>query len=870
MASTAKTYTVKNGDTLSGIAVAYKSVIGDNLTLDQRIQKLVSLNNIENVNYLVVGQVLKLTEGSSSSGSSVTTSYDNTVGIKNFGLVSNTSRQLYISWYWGQNYNGFRYTDHYRVRWEYHTGDKEWFLGDDSNTEEMQSLYSAPSNAIQVRVSIKPISKTHTVNGKEAEYWTAKWCNYQYYNFTTQTPPKPPKPTLSIDEDNKFKLKCEVDIEEEPVGATGTTVTFDIKRRKLQNGTWTSFQSPSVTVKDNHASYVCNIESGYEYKARCRTVRMNGLRSDYSDYSHDDGKGIHTIPPIVSGITEIKATSKTSIHLKWASSVTATKYDIEYTTKKEYFDGSDQVNTVNNIETIQYEKTGLETGNEYFFRVRAVNDIGESAWSEIKSVIIGSNPNPPTTWSSSTTVMVGEPLTLYWVHNSEDNSDETYAQINLIKIFSTQTDKKTITIKNTSEEDTIRSYTVDTSLYEREGVKLQWQVRTAGIIKNDDGTPAYGEWSTPRTVDVYTPPILQLNLVDPSDNEIQTVSSFPFFVRGIASGSSTLQIPIGYSLIVTSNQAYETVDQTGSSKIVNKGNQIYSKYFNTRFSGNPKKLLVKLSPDNIDLENNMEYTVTCTMYMDSGLTAEASQTFDVAWEETDAIPNAELLYDEDTVSINIRPYCVDMDGNDVADVTLSVYRREYDGSFVELATGIDGSSNTFITDPHPSLDYARYRIVSTSKTTGHVTYYDLPGYPIAENSIIIQWDEEWINFNTTNEDPLYQQPWSGSMLKLPYNIDISDSTNKDVSLVEYIGRKNPVSYYGTQLGETSSWSTVIDKEDKDTIYALRRLSKWMGDVYVREPSGSGYWANISVSFPINHCEVTIPVTFEIAKVEGGM
>ena len=44
----------------------------------------------------------------------------------------------------------------------------------------------------------------------------------------------------------------------------------------------------------------------------------------------------------------------------------------------------------------------------------------------------------------------------------------------------------------------------------------------------------------------------------------------------------------------------------------------------------------------------------------------------------------------------------------------------------------------------------------------------------------------------------------------------------------------------------------------------------MGDVYVREPSGSGYWANVVVSFSQTHCKVTIPVTSTITRAEGGM
>ena len=112
--------------------------------------------------------------------------------------------------------------------------------------------------------------------------------------------------------------------------------------------------------------------------------------------------------------------------------------------------------------------------------------------------------------------------------------------------------------------------------------------------------------------------------------------------------------------------------------------------------------------------------------------------------------------------------------------------------------------------------------------------------------------------------------WSGSMLKLPYNIDVSDNHRNDVALVEYIGREHPVSYYGTQLGETSTWNTTIPRDDEETLYNIRRLARWMGDVYIREPSGSGYWANVTVSYSQKHCVVTIPVTFSITRVSGGV
>lgn len=77
------------------------------------------------------------------------------------------------------------------------------------------------------------------------------------------------------------------------------------------------------------------------------------------------------------------------------------------------------------------EFTGLESGKEYFFRVRAVNSAGNSGWSDVASVVIGKEPSAPTTWSSTTTAMVGESLILYWIHNSQDGSYEKHAQLEL-------------------------------------------------------------------------------------------------------------------------------------------------------------------------------------------------------------------------------------------------------------------------------------------------------------------------------------------------------------------------------------------------------------------------------------------------------
>lgn len=835
LSSDGKSVTVVKGDTLSQIAVTYASTIGSGLSLSQRINRLVSLNGIKNPDYIVVGQVIKLTEGASGGGSGSTSSTNTTsrATINVFGLQSDTDRTVYATWTWSKSN-----TEHYQVMWYYDTGDGVWFIGNNGTVEDTQSLYTAPSNAKRVKFKVKPVSQTRTVNNQETSYWTASWSTEKTYDFSNNPPTKPNAPEVTIE---KYKLTAELD----NLDLNATSIQFQV----VKNNT-SVFNTGTASIITGHASYSCTVDAGAEYKVRCRSYRDNKY-SDWSEYSSN----VSTIPAAPSGITVCKASSETSVYLEWPAVTTAESYDLEYSTKKEYFDGSDGTTTVNGIEFTHYEKTGLESGEEYFFRVRAVNSSGNSAWSGIKSVVIGKKPAAPTTWSSTTTCVTGDPLTLYWVHNAEDGSSQTYAELELY----IDGVKETYTIKNTEDEeerDKTSVYSIATSDY-IEGTKIQWRVRTAGITKT------YGDWSVQRTVDIYAPPTLELSVTDVNGDLLDTLVSFPFYVKGLA-GPKT-QLPIGYHLTITATEPYETVDSIGNKKMIKAGDAVYSKYFDIS-----DPLLVVFSANNIDLENNITYTVTCSVSMNSGLTVEAASGFIVAWTDASYEPNAEIGIDRDSLAAYIRPYCEDENGDLIDGISLAVYRREFDGTFVELASGINNVKNTYITDPHPSLDYARYRIVATTDATGAVSYYDVPGYPVGEKCVVIQWDEDWTSFDTSNEDEMEQPPWSGSMLKLPYNIDVSDKNDSDVSLIEYVGRKHPVSYYGTQLGESATWNVDIVKKDEETLYALRRLARWMGDVYVREPSGSGYWAHLSVSFSQKHCELTIPVTLEIRRVEGGV
>lgn len=921
--SKGKYVVVQKGDTLSEIAQKYAGGAS-------KYKQLASINKISNPNLIYIGQKIYLTSTSSSgSGSgSGTNTNSNKPTIDHFGEMSENEGTLFAIWSWSKSN-----TESYKVLWTYDTGNGVWLVGNSSSNSvdkdvpsaSRQSTFSIPKGARKVKFKVKPVSKKKTKNGKETSYWTASWSTEKVH--TVGTPLEAPgAPSVSLE-----KLTLTATVKDIKIDGL-TAIEFEV----VKDNATSRYSTAKASIVNEVASYSCTVAAGGKYKVRCRSVKDSEY-SEWTSYSEE----VTAIPATPAGITVIRAESETSVYLEWAAEPTATSYDLEYTTDKKYFDISDQTQTITGIETTKRIVEGLEynnkTNNEYFFRVRAVNkDVsGEnwSAWSEPKSVVIGTKPAAPTTWSSTTTAISGEDLYLYWVHNAEDGSKQTFAELcmdvsvydtvikwDLNKAIDDNYIKYTPLTDEEQEDGKIHSVFVKTGRYD-EGTNIEWYIRTAGATKE------YGEYSIPRKIDIHAKPTLEMSITDSNSNQIDTITSFPFTISAIA-GPKT-QAPIGYHLSIKSNATYETTDSVGRERTIGVGEEVYSQYFDTF------QALEKIfSASDIDLENNVSYTVVCTVSMNSGLTAEATAEFNVAWDDMVYEPNAEISIDEDTFTAYIRPYCensvittyqvtksgdvytktdtevigatVDWDedtGNTlpavgetstgeqvyqgidetgtelyfcevetkslITNVYLSVYRREFDGSFTELATELDGELNTTITDPHPSLDMARYRVVAIDKDTGSVSYYDTPGYPIGGIAAIIQWDETWTDFEITEEDMMEQPPWAGSMLKLPYNIDVSDNMNPDVARIEYIGREHPITYYGTQLGHSSNWSIEIEKTDRETLYALRRLQRWMGDVYVREPSGSGYWASITVSFSQKHCELTIPVTLSVVRVEGG-
>lgn len=1015
-------YTIKKNDTLSKIA---KGVKVDGKTYKASVNDLAAWNKIQNKNFIHEGDklIVGTTDGKSvktSSTASNKNSNSNKVKIDKCDFLAKDPNTVFVTWKWDKDH-----TQEYRLIWQYHTGDGVWFTKQDHTVKTKNDTCSIDSIMKKIRVKIKPIAKTHKVKTgsgkkqkeKDVEWWTADWCSYKELTISKKESPQPP-PEINIATLNNLKL--EVGITNIPSTVYATDIQFQLlKRKKKDNGAGyelVQVTRKSAKIDNNHmASTFFDLAVDNKYKVRARSSKGNEY-SDWGNYE-PDGDSWHVTKPSGIEFEFIKRVDDDEVQCHWlGEKSTAESFEIEYTMDIKYFNSNtDKVTKIESADSREYlEITGFRDKIQqpggagfYYFRIRGKIGNEYGPWSgdvnKPETFILGKSklalgikPGIPTTWSNAQTAYAGDKINFYWLHNSMDGSSEKNAKL-FLKLIPTDGDpviEQVITIPNNRPEDLKDSpgvYILDTSVGAcsadgsqilipankfKEDTKIMWYVETSNIVDE------WSDQSTTREVQLYEKPYVNAYVTDKDGDIVETVTQFPFYISAQA-GPNT-QTPIGYHFTVRAKTGYTTTDEVGEEKIISKDDIIYSKYFDpSRDQGAdvnfPRNVVLEMLPNNIDLENNIEYEVECVVSMDNGLVATNTTNFMVSFEDDESyMPSAEIIINPIDYSAQIRPICEikklvhkkveiinniytlvdeiidvgwdenhenngdlinsayvghevvipieeveeeeeevvveeddeeDEDGEIdlnslvmvffienngetimyaevedepelVENITLGVYRKEFDGTFTEIGIGISNDGQS-ISDPHPSLDWARYRITVTKNDTGAISYADtmveVSGsrnflYEDRFPGIIIQWDEAWNNFkisDISDADQPDQPAYSGSILKLPYNVDISDSNSKDIELIEYIGRNHPVSYFGTQIGQTSNWNFDIEADDEETLYGLRRLARWMGNVYVRESSGTGYNAVVSLNINQSHNSPIIPVSMSVTRVEGG-
>lgn len=573
-----------------------------------------------------------------------------------------------------------------------------------------------------------------------------------------------------------------------------------------------------------------------------------------------------------------------------------------------------------------------EMGDTLYFRIRSKKGDYYSGWSTVISKAFGTKPDAPTVWLTKNVYEESEGISLFYTHNTTDGSYMKKGTFKITFnnesgiLYEFQSDD--FSNEKVNEDYEEPSYSIEwVNLYglliyiygNIENIPDGWQsgkytvafqVRTAGNAVEKDGSPAFSNWSSPQYITIWAKPTLELSGTDSTDwlwdpfnflyDSIETaftgaiftspVRHYPIFIQ-VESGPEPQQA-LYYTFNIEAKNDYEIMGFDGIMRQVTEGTNVYSATTNPtrRYDGelNGNYTLVRINPWDVVLQNGETYILKVTAVMNSGLVANLEYEFETEFDDYGFIPDADIIINDDSYSMTIIPKLDDdieyEEGElplDISDVVFHVWRRNYDDTMTNIASAITGELLTGVIDPHPLICGGLYRIVAMSKITGEVTYTDVQSPKFDKPGIIIQWAQDYQDYTVINDNDnfdlsetdivMFGSGVTGSQLFLPYNVDVSSSYGLDTELIEYLGREHPVSYYGMQTGESMSLNTVIPAEgSNDIVLAMRRLSIYRGDCYIREPSGVGFWAKVEISFNINHLSVTIPISITATRVEGGI
>lgn len=615
-------------------------------------------------------------------------------------LVSGTDRQMRVEWNWNKSN-----TDHYVVKWYWANG-QGWNVGSTDEVTAKQAFYTAPTEAKKVKVKIKPVYKSTNKNAKTVTVnWG--WSTEKQYNFANNPPTKPPTPTIEYLSNGEY-VKISIDNYDD-------STTHDAQFEIMKDNTKRVGSLRYSQVNTGHAEITVKASElipGHTYKARVRglkdvtwvgtagviwsgvvtqqettTIASVGDYGEWSDYSTE----LLSKPKAVTSLKTIKALSETSVYIDWVNTSTADSYEIEYTTDKRYFDSSPNNVSSLTVSVGHAEITGLDTGNQWFFRIRSVNTTGNSDWSDVYSITLGKKPAAPSTWSTSSVVNQGDDIILNWTHNSEDGSDMTKAKVMLkldnsdyiwYLIINKQSSESNNVVPmpgqngsmmliayinmNNQESSTFNLYNdmgeghsvmikdnvgeirlkTDDASYSN-GAIFNWSVMTQGVLDE------YGDESVRRTIKVYSPITLQMSVEGVISDDVNvTMTSYPLNID-LEVTESDIQKPVSYFVSVISNQSYEWYDNTGNNITISAGETIYQHYYDT----SETQMNIELTPADLTLANNNSYTINVTVAMDSGLTADSNMTMLIAFEDEVLEPNAYIYIDKDTLTANIIPFC---------------------------------------------------------------------------------------------------------------------------------------------------------------------------------------------------------------------
>lgn len=637
---------------------------------------------------------------------------------------------------------------------------------------------------------------------------------------------------------------------------------------------------------------------------------------------------VRAVPRSAGGVLVVEGDgTKAAAQVSWSNAQSSGEtYEVQYTDDGEAFAD----NAIGYIQSLDFDGsggsshtvavTGLDRGRTWYFRVRKKAESGQGDWSATASCMIEGEQEPaeeiaaPTAIDTLAGYASDEAITLAWVHNSAQESTQSGYQVEVT--VTKPGGLPTSRVVEAMEPTDGSTYTLDVGDWglAADGTRVEWRVRTCGAQFR-----VYGPWSRTQSFQVFARPAASVSV--PSE-----VHAFPIEVEAsaVSSGGGSLSdenAAISYTVEIVAGEGFEYEDRDGTMRHVAEGEVVFTRTIDSRDEGfDPSGWVCAVGAMDARIIGGIAYNARATVLTAQGMRAEAEVGFTAYWDDTMPDPFCTAERDLEGYTVLLAPFCgsysyeegpdvpsgdvppaeeMTADERDAMDewvvtpapqdyaseyidgpaepivmnrevydlrenTVLSVYRVTPSGP-VEIATNMPNDGSAACLDPHPDFGSTTYRAVATDTETGLQSAYEFEvEMPI--DRIVVQWDEQWVEGGVESFFAAYM----GNRIELNHNMETSETYAQDAALREYAGRSHPVSYYGTQQGQTASIGGVLVKGyEEETLRKVRELAAWRGDAYVREPLGTGYWANVRPSVSSTFGSAAISVTLDVARVEGG-
>ena len=237
------------------------------------------------------------------------------------------------------------------------------------------------------------------------------------------------------------------------------------------------------------------------------------------------------------------------------------------------------------------------------------------------------------------------------------------------------------------------------------------------------------------------------------------------------------------------------------------------------------------------------YMVYATATANNVTSSPLTKIFTVSLADT-----VELPADDDVVITPLEDKSATIQVNNLADgITWDLYRATTDSRNSLVASG--QASGATVTD-----NYAPY---STSSKCKYIVLVRNANRQFAFRDYEYEAKHKVLRFD-----------WNDNYVEHPYNIEISDETDKQFEQQVYLDGSQKGAWGASVIRSTSLSTDTVYVKDEEVQKKVRELARYQGAVFVRTPLGQAYTANVEVS-DINktYDKKAMAVSFDCTEID---